>query len=234
MKNRNWFWGIFFIVAAVFVIASQIGTFEGISFFSIVSTVALVALAVHSLFKLNYFGIFVPVAFLYMIYWKPFALLFISPWILILAAVLISIGLSILFHRHPKIIKSSCGGSDHFNQTAENIDDNNPYAKVSFGTSIKYLHSDSLKSGQFNVSFGSLEVFFDQAQVSPEGAEIYVECSFGELKLYIPKEWKVTDKIHSSLGGVQNDIRIAKPAEDAPQITLVGNVQLGNIEITYT
>ena len=37
MKNRNWFWGFFFLLSAVFVIASQIGSFGQIGFISILA-----------------------------------------------------------------------------------------------------------------------------------------------------------------------------------------------------
>jgi hypothetical protein len=78
-----------------------------------------------------------------------------------------------------------------------------------------------------------LEVYFDQATLDPNGAEIYLDCSFGAIKLYIPKHWQVIDSIHASLGGVENNTRLAKPAENAPKLTLTGNVSLGGIEIQY-
>lgn len=233
MKNRNWFWGFFFLLAAVFVIASQTGSFGQIGLLSILATVLLVALAIHSTIQRNFFGLFAPVALLYWIYQQPLGLLVISPWLLLLAAVLASIGFSCIFHPHPNFSHYSHGGMESFNETVENVDDNNPYSKVTFGASSKYLHSDCLKSGQFFVSFGALEIFFDQAQLSPEGAEMFLDCKFGAIKLYVPKHWRVRDNLHASLGGVDNDLRMAQPTEDAPQLTLSGDVQFGAVEIHY-
>lgn len=233
MKNRNWFWGYFFLLSAVFVIASQIGSFGQIGFISILATVLLTALIIHSAADRNYFGIFVPLAFLYMIYRQPLHLIEISLWLLILAAVFASMGFSFLFRSHPKSKMYWHDDFEHAHQTVENIDDNNPYAKVSFGASSKYLHGDCLKSGQFFVSFGALELFFDQAQLSPDGAELFLDCSFGAIKLFVPRHWRVIDSLHASLGGVDNDIRLSQPAENAPQLTLTGNVQLGGVEIHY-
>lgn len=234
MKSRNWFWGIFFLLAAIFVIAIQIGSFGQIGFFSIAATILLAAFFIHSIIYRNFFGIFVPLALLYMIYQQPLKLIAITPWLLLLSAVLASIGFSCIFHSNPK--RKRCYSQncvEHFNQTAENIDDNNPYAKVSFGESSEYLHADNLQSGQFYSSFGSLEVFFDQAQLSHDGAEIFVDCSFGEMKLFIPRHWQVLNKVRASLGSVKNDVRMATPEEDAPKLTLTGNVQFGNVEIHY-
>ena len=118
-------------------------------------------------------------------------------------------------------------------QTVESIDDNNPVVNVHFGSSSKYLHADSLMGGQFTVSFGALEVYFDQVTLCPEGAEIYVDCSLGSLALFIPKTWRVVDNLHTSLGAVENDIRIADLGENAPKLTISGNVHLGNIDIRY-
>jgi len=233
MKNKNWFWGFFFLLAAVFVIASQTELFGEIGYFSILITILLMALIIHSIFKLEFFGIFVPIAFLYSIYWEPLGLMDISWLILIMSSVLTSIGFSILFRKNPINKSKSFGGSQHFSQSSESIDDNNPYTKVSFGASSKYLHSDCLKSGQFIVSFGALEVFFDQAKLSPDGAEIFLDCSFGAIKLYIPKTWRVLDSLQATLGGVENKNQSGIPDENAPCLTLSGNVQLGGIEIQY-
>ena len=233
MKNKNWFWGIIFILSAVFVIASQTGSFGHMGILTMAATVLLAAMIISSIVNRNFFGIFLPLAFLYWIYAGPLNLTDISIWKLIIAAVLISMGFSILFRSHPKAWVCEHGKYDRHSTTTENIDDNNPYANVSFGSSIKYLHSDCLKSGQFSSSFGSLEVYFDQVQLDPAGAEIFLDCSFGSIKLYIPKEWRVLENVKTSLGSIENKIRLSNLPENAPKLTLTGNVSFGSIEIQY-
>ncbi len=233
MKNRNWFWGIFFLLSAVFVIASQTGAFGEIGVVSILAGVLLLALIIQSIVSRNFFGIFIPIGVLYIIFREPLAFPYISPWQIILAGIFSSIGFSILFRSQPKEKLPCHKGGSHFSQTTETMDDNNPYAKVNFGSSSKYLHSDSLKGGQFIASFGELEVFLDKAQLAPEGAEIFLDCSFGSIKLYIPKHWQVLDNLHVSLGEVDNKARMAQPSEYAPRLTLTGNVQFGGVEIQY-
>ncbi len=241
MKNKNWFWGIFFLLSAAAVIAIQIETVGQIGIWSLLAGVLLIALLIHSLIELNFFGVFLPVAFLYMIFWQSLGLVFISPWMLILSAVFTSIGFSILFHKKGKH-RTECwcssrkGNSEPCGtgaQNTETIDDNHPYAKVQFGSSSKYLHADALETGQFVASFGELEVFFDQVRLSPNGAEVNLDCSFGSIKLHLPRDWKVIDNLHVSLAEVDNNRRNSIVAEGAPQITLSGNVQFGGIEIQY-
>ena len=231
-KVNNWFWGVFFVLAAVFVVASQIVNFTQIGFWSILATVLLAAVFIQSLIHLNYFGVFVSLALAYMLYQNPLELYPISPWLLLLAAVLLSIGFHTIFHRHPK--KSICGSRDFDrNRTIEDIDDNNPYVKVSFGSSSKYLHGDSLRTGQFYCNFGALEVYFDQVTLSPEGAELFLDCHCGAITLFVPRTWRVVDKLNSSLGSVKDEQRRAAPAEGAPVLTLTGSVSLGALEIQY-
>ena len=253
MKNRNWFWGIFFLLAAAAVIAIQIETVGQIGIWSLLAGVLLIALLVHSLIDLNFFGVFVPLAFLYMIFWQPLGFVFISPWMLVLAAVLTSIGFSIIFHPkrrnhkecwhwvHDSHDSHDChdipDGQDNQNksewQNTETIDDNHPYAKAQFSSSSKYLHADALESGKFTVSFGELEIFFDQVQLSPDGAVVNLDCSFASMKLHIPKHWQIIDKLNVSLADVNSGRRANAPAPDAPKLTLTGNVQFGGVEIQY-
>ncbi|SHH61372.1 hypothetical protein SAMN02745823_00479 [Sporobacter termitidis DSM 10068] len=234
MKHRhnNWFWGVFFVLAAVFVVASQVTSFTQIGFWSILAAVLLAAVFIQSLIHLNYFGVFLSLALGYVIFQIPLRLFFISPWLLILAAVLLSIGFYSLFHRRPKY--AGCRRRDNDNyRTVEEIDDNNPYVKVTFGSSSKYLHGDSLKTGQFYCSFGALEVYFDQVHLDPDGAEIFIDCSFGAVTLFVPKTWRVVDRLHSNLGSVKDESSRSAAADGAPVLTLTGNISLGAVELQY-
>lgn len=233
MRNKNCFLGFFFLLSAIFVIASQIGSFGEIGVISILATLFLVALVIHSLISRNFFGIFIPLPFLYMIYYKPLTLIYISPLLLILSAVLASIGFSLIFQRLPKKITFSYDRTKHFSQTNENIDNNNPYAKVTLSSSSMYLHSECLQGGHFISNLGELEVYFDQVQLSLDGVEIFLDCNLGSIKLYIPRHWKVDDNMHSILGEVKNYTQHTKPSENAPQLTLIGDVVMGNVEIQY-
>jgi len=108
-------------------------------------------------------------------------------------------------------------------------DDNHPVSRVHFGSNSRYLHSDALSSGLFDVSFGKLEVFFDQAQIAPEGAKIITNVSFGELCLYVPANWSVnTNGLSVSFTGSSNQ---GAGDGSGPTLTLEGNVSFGNLAI---
>jgi predicted membrane protein len=231
-KHNNWFWGVFFVLAAVFVVVSQVMPMAQIGFWSILAGVLLAAAFIQSLVHLNYFGVFITLAAGYWIFMQPLHLFYISPWLLFLAALLLSIGFHSMFQRQAKhrYDQSHDGGAA---RTVEDIDDNNPYVKVTFGSTSKYLHGDSLKTGQFYCSFGELEIYFDQARLDPTGAEIFLNCSCGSVTLYVPRNWRVVDKLHSSLGSVKDELRRANPDPDAPVLTLTGSISLGAVEVQY-
>lgn len=234
LRFRNYFWGLFFIFFAAFIIVSQIdreNVFAKIGFWSILATVFFVAIFIKSITSLNFFGIFVPLAFLYSIYQEPLSLPEISFWTLLLAAVLLSIGLQMLFRRRKRIIKYNKKYDKFGNHDGETLSGNRLYARASFCESSKYLHSDNLIEGEFNVFFGAMNVYFDQVQLSPNGAEVFLNCTFGSMEVYLPRHWQVKDKLHATLGNIENN----RPSENVngPLITLNGEVRFGNIEIHY-
>jgi hypothetical protein len=232
MKHNNWFWGVFFVLAAVFVIVGAVTSFAQIGFWSIIAAILLAAVFIQSLIHLNYFGVFMSLAVAYWIFQQPLNLFIISPWLLILSAILLSIGFHIIFRKHSKCQYVKRHGDDDYT-TIEEIDDNTPYVKVSFGASSKYLHADALKGGQFHCSLGELKVYFDQVQLHPDGAEIYVDCSLGAISLYFPRTWRVVNRLHGGLGGVNEDTQRNTPDPNAPQLVVTGNVSLGAVEIHY-
>ena len=218
MKHKKWFWGIFFLLAAVFVIACQMGSFLHIGFLSVLATVLLAGLLIQSIADRSFFGAFLSAALLYLIYQKPLGFPVLSFWILLLAAILASIGCHIL--------------SDIFEAgSSENLDGNHVYARTRFGESSKYLHSQNLQKGDFEVSFGEMQLYFDQAQISPEGAEIQLSCSFGAMKLYIPRQWHVVNRLKAGFGAVDAGSSAFSPDGSAPTLTVTGNASFGSIEI---
>lgn len=245
-QHRNWFWGIILLLAGVLVVVAQFTSFATLSFWTIIIGVLLAAVLIQSIARMNWTMAFLAVALLYIVFQKPLNLFYIAPWLLILAAVLVGVGLSMLIRprprreewghlppwQNPEGYPQNDGANAAFSADA-NGDDNHPFLEVSFGATNRYLHSTALENGHFAVNFGSAEVFFDQAQLAPGGASLNIECSFGSVKLYLPHNWNVRDDIRASIGGVENNTRNARPDPALPTLTLTGNVSFGAVEITY-
>ena len=240
MKAKNVFWGLLFVCCGALIVLHQLGMIAQIGVHTIVITALMIPLIVASLVKLNYFGIFLPISILSVLYTQPFDLPQINIWAALFTGLLVSIGFSLIFKRKKKrndccdwqMLKGQIG-NEFADNTVETIDDSVVECSVSFGDSSKYLKSSQLKRANLSCSFGALKVFFDNASLSPEGAVINLNASFSGVELYIPKEWKVKNSIECFLGGVDEKHRSVCVAKDSPALILTGQVKFSGVEIYY-
>lgn len=233
MKKRNWFWGIFFILAAILLIASGLGAFAAVSFWTVLGIVILVAIIIQSAIHRVWGGIFVAVAILYLILQSPLGWPYIAPWILIIAAIILAIGFHMIVK--PKGKNGHCHGKDYSEYARNDGDDSgeSPNINVRFTDATRYLRSDNLKNAYLGCSFGNLEVYFEEVTLDPAGAEVCVECKCGNVRLYMPKEWDINNQLQNSMGDVKFN-RPCAPGEGAPRVKLVGGVNMGNIDVVLT
>jgi predicted membrane protein len=237
-KRSNLIWGILLLLVAALLLLNQFGYFSGIGISSIVIAALAAAIFVQFIVHFHFAPLPIPLAILYIVLQKPLELPYIQIWALITASVLVTIGLTILFPRkwhkaHNHVHYSRPENRNHQTHTEFEKFDNNPSVSVNFGFLSRHLHADSLETVQLSSNFGELEVFFDHVELSPKGAEVVINCSFGAIKLYIPKQWRIIDRLTCALGAVELDTRFAAPAEDGPQLTLIGSVSLGEIKVRY-
>jgi hypothetical protein len=149
---------------------------------------------------------------------------------MILASILASIGLAIIFPKKHWYRHYNRSWNPQI-QTKDGNYDNNPSVSVNFGAVSRRLFSDSLETVQLNCNFGALEIFFDKVELNPNGAEVTLNCSFGAIELFVPKHWHIIDRLNRSLSGVDIHNNFTPLAENAPLLTLVGNVSMGAIEV---
>jgi predicted membrane protein len=227
------FWGLFFLVAGAFIIINQLG-YTDINLFSLLCTIFLVSILIKSIYRLSFPGILFPIAFMIIIYQEPLHLENITPWPVLFTALLGSIGLSIIFNKgcwHHKEYHFQKHHCDHYDKVINDVDKENIDFEVSFGSSIKYINSDDFKSANLKASFGAMKAYFDNAKMKGDNATINLDVSFSGVELYIPKEWKVIDKINTTLGGVE----FKNHNQDVTKktVTLTGKVTLSGVEIFY-
>ena len=235
-RHSNLIWGTFLLLGAVFILLNQFNSFADIGIGSIVIGVLSLIFLAQCIVDARFAAIPIPLAVLYITFQTPLALPYIRPWTLILASVFAALGLSIIFPKkywHGKAPRNPSWTKTSSRMRTEYGDnDNNPSISVNFGAVSRHLRANSLESAQLYCNFGALEVFFDQVELNPNGAEAVLNCSFGAIKLYIPKHWRVINQLNCSLGGVDTDTNFT-PADNAPQLTLNGSVSLGGVEVRY-
>lgn len=228
MKKRNLFWGIIFLLAAIFIIVAKLGYLAEFSFFSLFFTVFLLGILIDSLIRLNFPGIFFSAAFLFIIYNKQLGITELTPWTVLGAALLASIGCWLLFHKKK-------GNVHSFSNTASEVitdqDNQNVYYKICFGTCIKYVNTNDFKVANLKCVFGELKVYFDNAVIQKPGACIDIDVAFGELVLYIPKDWH----LHISTNSLLAEIKEKNKDQmiGSIDVHLTGSAKFSEITIRY-
>jgi len=238
MRNRNWFWGLFFVVGGILFFAQTLGWTFGLTLWQLFVIILMASIILKSIANLEFFGLLMPLPFIYMVTRNYFPAPYdsINSFALMVTAAFLSIGLSILFKRRRHISfghmfgKSNNFKRDKIERTSkEQLSGDEVYSSVSFGDSVKYVYSDGLRKAEFDCTFGSMKVYFDEAIIADGTADIYVDCSFGEMSLFFPREWKIINDVSYSFGSVDDHSSI-NPG-DGPVVHIRGDVSFGEISI---
>lgn len=229
-NGKKIFWGLIFILVAVYLIVSRIYELPQIGIWSIILTIAFVALVIKGIGERNFYEILFGIAFLCCIYDKWLGIEKLTPWPVLGAALFGSIGLSMIFRK--KRTWNVEGSRGEFRSTSSNENDGEHiFCENNFGSSIKYINSDNFCSARLNNDFGTLTVYFDNAIIQSGTAYVEVSCDCGTTNLYIPKQWKVVNDLARSFGTISEHGRCEGSSNNT--LYLRGEVDFGSINIYY-
>lgn len=234
MNVSKLFWGLCFLLGAAALILNRLGYLTlvtNISGFSILLTIFFTWMFFHGLHRRNFFVLMFSIAFLVILYDEPLKITAITPWTVLIAAFMGAIGLSILF---PARFRSNSFSYRHENPNSKvfnEADDEIIHFDNSFGSSIKYINTDSFVKGSFETSFGEMKVYFDNATIKNGSADINIEVSFGNMVLYIPRTWQVECYVHCSFGDIKEQNK--NVSQGSPVLRIYGDVSFGGAEIIY-
>ncbi len=246
IKSRNIFWGIFLVLAAVFLVVSQLGFVEGVGVVSIFFAIFFIAMLIDGLVRGSFGTILFSIAFLCIVFDKPLGIEAITPWAVLGAALLGTIGLNMIFkrkkHYHVNISGKNWSrekgavivDGEIVEEEGANDEDSSGgrvFFKSHFGEAVKYVNSDSFEYASLECSFGDMKVYFDNAVIVNGNAVIDLDLSFGAVELYLPKEWTVVDHIDTSFAGVDEKNR--NKSTGSPVVTLTGSVSFAGVTIVY-
>ncbi|MDF2537323.1 MAG: hypothetical protein K0S76_344 [Herbinix sp.] len=231
MRKQNLFWGLLLILTAVLIIMNQFGFFAGISIFDIVLTVFLMGIIIISIRSINFWGVLFPLAIIGIIYAEELNITGFTPWPALLTAFLFSIGLSLIFDRHHYCFLNTRYSNSFGNRVVNEMDDNVVNCSTSFGECIKYVNSENFERANISCTFGEVKVYFDNSQIPSGKAEIYLDVSFGEVKLYIPTTWKIVNHVHAFFGDMDDMFR--NNNADSPEVIINGNINFGDVKVIY-
>lgn len=230
MKKKDVFWGLLFLLAAALIIISQFGFFPGVGMFELVVTVILGGIIIKSIMSINFWGVLFPLAFIGILFDEQLGITEFTPWQILVTALLLSLGLSLIFKR-PGFVFSIHHNHEFNSSVINEQDDNVVSCSVSFGDSIKYVNTTNFEKANIKCSFGDVKVYFDHAEIPSGNADIYVDVSFGEAVLFIPRSWKVVNRVQVFLGDMSENHK--SESLDSPVVTIHGNVSFGDIQVIY-
>lgn len=241
-QGRKLFWGLMFILGALALIIGKMGFLEGFSFWGIVFSIALIGILVDGIFHRSWGMILFSIAFFIIVNDEFLGLESITPWPVLGAALLGTIGLKILFPGKWKGFgsvakarkwnngewsgKMIVDGEEKNVLSGEDI-----WFSNSFGESVKYLGGNEVKQVHLENSFGSLTVYFDNVLLKEGNANVYVDNSFGSMILYIPGDWRVVTNLDVSCGDAKEQGCSNAASENT--IHLYGDVSFGDLEVRY-
>lgn len=222
MKKKGIFWGVALIFAAVLMIINNFGTESGllgnIPVIKIILGVLCLCWVINELYKKQLPHIFFPLAFLIILFEKEIADLcgiaggeLISNWLLLLCALLFTIGTSMIF---PKSYEGNYGKKGH---------------KI-MGKSIRYIDCSNFTCQQVENNMGAIEVFFENTEHYQGEGTLDLDNNMGSTIVHIPSGWRVVANIDNNMGS----IKIA-PSQNASGkiIYLTGDNNMGSVIVDF-
>ncbi len=219
------FWGIILILAAVLIvldaIGAEMGFLNGIPIFRTIIVLLFVCVAAEELLKRDFGGVFFPLAIAFMIYEAQIAKWLsldseniISNWLVLLVALLLTVGFSLLFGKRTFTFTYNGGKEKH---------------KVA-GSYVTNIDCSAFDQMNVNNELGSCEVHFSNVESYTGNGVLTVNNELGSMKIYVPAEWTVTNRITNELGSVQIK---GESISGGKSLIIDGTNELGSLQIIY-
>lgn len=240
------FWGVGLIAAAVFLVIDQLHLLPfTLGFWAIFWTVVFVASLITSVINKNLYGAIFSIAFLVIVYAKPLHISALSPWTILLVAILVSAGISLIFRNSfkPTIIingkKVNANWSDLINKNfkADNVITDNSFGVDSDNVVIsgkmteasRYIHSQNLKTVTIDSSMGDVSVYLDDAKAAGDEVIMNINTSMCDVDVYIPSDWQVENNMQNSL----SDVDIDHSKGTGTKLILQGRNTMGDLTVKH-
>lgn len=241
-SGKKIFWGLFFLVAAALLIA---GNFWELPVLDVLVLLVLAVIFVEGIIHRNFPLILFPIAFAVILNSERLGMGEINVWSVLAAALLGSIGLSVLFPRRGRSKKVVQDESDEMvwgesgetaqHESEEVIQNESEGDSIrmenTFGNTVKYVTSMRLSEMRLANTFGNMTVYFTNAVLKDHTAHVRMVTCFGNVILYIPASWNVKVRGDSAFGSIKEKGQCDPNSEDILEIR--AGASFGCIEIRY-
>jgi len=100
MKDKKMYWALYLIIAAVVVLLNSLDVFPTkLSLFNLIVSILMGGVVVGSLINLSFYGIFIPLSVIGILFAEELNITAITPIPIIVIAILLSIGMQIIFKK---------------------------------------------------------------------------------------------------------------------------------------
>lgn len=236
-RAKNVYWGVLLLLGAAALVVGKLGYLQGIGVWSIIFSVCLAGFLIDGLINRSFGEILFSLAFFVIVNDKLLNLEAITPWPVLVAALLGTIGLNLLFPgfkikgRFEKI-HVNMQGKDYDGRervSSEKWSGGSVSYENIFGTSVKYLSGEISHIHAENV-FGTLQIYFTDA-ILRETATVILENVFGTTVFYVPSSWKVVLSTENVFGSANVHGRCDPMGNTV--LYIGGEVVFGSLQIKY-
>lgn len=239
------FWGIFFIACALFVVLNQMGIWTyRLGFWAAIGTVIFAISLLDGLINLRITESVFSVAFILMIFAEPLHVTKLVPWTILLAAVLISIGLGIIFRNRFHTVVYANKKIKNFRNKREAITDHiftdtvtreqgaHVMVDQTMSDSSRYIHSKELETIDVNAKMSDVDLYLDDAQAAGDTVTMNINLTMSDLTVYLPLSWQVESNLTS--GFMSGDLEIDGTSNGGgPTLIIQGHTSMSDIKIEY-
>lgn len=241
MKKESIAWGIILILLAAYLVISRLGIIQDVPVGKIVFTIIFGYTAVRGIIKTDFMQITMSLGILGWVYDDVLGIEAITPWIILISAFLLGLGLNLIFKKKGVHIDISYD-SDNPNYTYKGKKE--PYSSVCeeegfiisenvFGSTNKYVNTVGFTGADIENSFGQTIIYFDNAVMKNNEARIEVENNFGETRLYFPREWRMELREEKAFGTISCK-GMSNSDVNAPVVKIDAECNFGSIKIYFS
>lgn len=243
--KKQIFWGSFFILSAVLVLATGMNVLPGIEVKSIICTVLAAALLIHGIIRGSVFCMLFAVAFLAIIYAKPLGIEGITPWPVLGAALLLSIGFRLIFPSKGKRFEAQVtytgkDGEEKVVNPKKGVETEESYCNADgeylefsqvFKSGTKYINSNNLKKIQMECVFSTMEVYLDNVVLQDGVGFLELDSVFSNVTIFVPGTWTIVENSETVFSKINYTGRSIPDA--GHKLYLNGSCVFGGVKVVY-
>lgn len=232
--KKNISGGIIMILLSMIIIGSGMGMIPHIPWFKILCTICFMVIAIKGLVKREFFSCIMSLCCLGWMYDDILGIEAITPFPLFLAGVLLAIGLGMIFKKNIVYLDGEEWnvGSTHDARKEEWQDGRHVSLTNNFNSVSKYVNAEAFSTADLENNFGQANIYFHNAVIANQEANVKLENCFGQMNVYLPNTWRVSISQETAFGKI-NMYGEPNRDMDAPLVVVKASSSFGEVNIYF-